>query len=395
MQVVFKKIGIAIAFFFLYQQMWSPFIFNGTINDVAVFISKILSVVYLLAWFNNFLANRTSYKPVLYVAIIFLSLFISTVLMDGDIRRWFSMAYCPLGLAAFFCVNTIEKHKLKIMLSGIAGLFWIVCLLNFIFVILFPEGLKGLRGQNEMGMYLLGGENQVGFPLLVGLAFMLLSSVINKSPKFFVLSYFCLQITALLIIFSGGNITGTFMAYFMLMPIIRKKVGKFSLNYILLTIFGLFFIFIVFNQLSILLHNETVIYIITEVFDKSLDLSGRTEIWDIVLKKFFDSPILGHGIQDSVNLFIINHIKFSAHNQYLQSLYEGGVLMYISFIPLIGYASNSLKRCNDNYILLSTIVGIIVMGMSEAAGLTGLIVLLLLACTINRHYSKENRLVKK
>lgn len=247
-------------------------------------------------------------------------------------------------------------------------------------VIISPDGLI-VNGSNT---YFLGGENHVGFSLMIGLCFMLCDKYLNSTSIIFLLSYITIQVTAILIIFSGGNVTGTLVAIALLLPIF-KQIGNISYSLIIGLFVGAFFTFIVFEQLAVILNNQTIQYIIITLLGKSLTLSGRTDIWDIVLFRFWGSPIIGHGIRESVNLFSIWGRDFSAHNQLLQSLYEGGFLIYISLIPIVRCAGKSLKKSRSlNIIFIATTIGVLLMSMSEAAGINWIVTFFQLATIISK-----------
>lgn len=373
-------ISIWFPFFFLFQQCWSPILITESINTIFCLISKIVSVIVLLQWALLVLNKKISAKPVLYTGLIYLCLFISTIIMDGDIRRLFSFTYCPIGLAALFGIYSTNINKQKLFIHSVAVFFYIINLINCLLVIISPDGLI-VNGNNT---YFLGGENHVGFSLMIGLCFVLCDKYLNSTNIIFLLSYITIQVTAILIIFSGGNVTGTLVAIALLFPFF-KQLGHISYSLVVGLFIGTFFTLIVFEQLAVILNNQTIQYIIITLLGKSLTLSGRTDIWDIVLFRFWGSPIIGHGIRESVNLFSIWGRDFSAHNQLLQSLYEGGFLIYISLIPIVRCAGKSLKKSRSlNIIFIATTIGVLLMSMSEAAGINWIVTFFQLATIISK-----------
>lgn len=69
---------------------------------------------------------------------------------------------------------------------------------------------------------------------------------------------------------------------------------------------------------------------ITLFLRKSTSLSGRTVVWDEVLKLFKESPIIGHGYGTKVDYgsTFVGH----AHNAYYQYLLIGGIIGLVLFI---------------------------------------------------------------
>lgn len=153
----------------------------------------------------------------------------------------------------------------------------------------------------------------------------------------------------------------------------------------------LIFIFlIIFNNLQNIITNPIVRYIVEDQLGKDLTLTHRTVIWDQVIYKFFMKPIWGYGMQDTYNLFTIpvgNTFKtFSAHNQLLQSLYEGGILLFLAFTPLFMVVNKLIKSSLTKHYFNAIIIGLLVMYMSEASGIIFLIIIMSLGYCIGTYH---------
>lgn len=103
-------------------------------------------------------------------------------------------------------------------------------------------------------------------------------------------------------------------------------------------------------------------------------MTNRTVIWDIVIGGFLESPIIGNGVRDTMNLFYISEQYtrgyMSAHNQILQTLYESGILFFVSLIPLINALNKSLKNTLPfvEIVIKGCICSFLIMYMAEAPG---------------------------
>lgn len=391
-----SKIWAAVQFFFLYQTVWCPFIFiqGSDINALSTLLSKAITVLVVLQWMLAVNNKKTAPQLVLYTIMIYISLGISTFIMDGDIRRWISISYYPIGIAALFSVYAQSPAKCRCFILSVGWMFWTLCFLNFVLVILAPVGIMMPGILNAQ--YILGGENLVGIHLMVGLAFVLCAYRMNAFKKKYVISYFIMQGSSVLIIFSGGNVTGTTIGFIVLLiPIVKQFFNKFSLASITGIIVGVFILLFIFGQLAVVLDDENVQYLITQVLGKNLTLTHRTTIWDEVVIELSASPVWGYGIRDTYNLFKVDNYMFSAHNQLMQSLYEGGYMILAVASPLVIYSSKKLKSAAKySLICKASLLGVFIMMMSEAAGLVHLITLYSLSASLGsvRHYSHKNSL---
>lgn len=380
-QSVGNKVADIVLFYLLFQPIWSPFLIFGTINLICVTLSKIIAL-YTIIKYISICADGSgmSFKPFGYMSLIFVSLFISTIWGDGEIRRFFSMVYCPLGLLSLFKIKCRSLKSSRFFIHSISLLFYALCLIEFVFVIFFPEGVI----INNVNMYFLGGENLIGFSLLCGLLIVLIDYYLKGCSKKYLLSYIIMETMTVLMVFSGGNVVGTVISLILLMPVARPFL-KIRFIYIVLIFVGAFAFIIVFNHLSNLLSNSYVQYLIEDVLGKNLTLTSRTNIWEMAVNGFFKNPIWGYGIRESTDLFYFAKTKqeLSAHNQLLQSLYEGGIMFYISWIPLIIYTSRILNNTKHLGILIKVVtIGLMSMYMSEASGLAFLLFVIAVACSI-------------
>lgn len=133
----------------------------------------------------------------------------------------------------------------------------------------------------------------------------------------------------------------------MIPNVIQRKIASLSLNTLLLVFVSLFVFVILFGNLMIILESPLVSYVIEDLLGKNLTLTNRTLIWGMVVDGFLNSPIIGNGVRETTSLFYISeqYTKgyMSAHNQILQSLYETGILFFVSLVPLFNELNKSLK----------------------------------------------------
>ena len=85
-------------------------------------------------------------------------------------------------------------------------------------------------------------------------------------------------------------------------------------------------------------------FIIKDVLHKNLTFTGRTYIWDKGLKFIKDRLIIGYGKEASSIRTQKFHNKFAVncHNNILEELYQGGILLLIAYVYMLFVAFKRL-----------------------------------------------------
>lgn len=85
---------------------------------------------------------------------------------------------------------------------------------------------------------------------------------------------------------------------------------------------------------------------IAGTLEKSLTLTGRTEIWEAAVPIIRESLFFGHGVNDNFGAFVswTAGTLWQAHNQYLQLAYDSGVLGIAVFVSFLVVAGRCLDR---------------------------------------------------
>ena len=194
-----------------------------------------------------------------------------------------------------------------------------------------------------------------------------------------------------MIIFSGSNVVGLVCMLLFLIPnVIQRKIASLSLNTLLLVFVSLFVFVILFGNLMIILESPLVSYVIEDLLGKNLTLTNRTLIWGMVVDGFLNSPIIGNGVRETTSLFYISeqYTKgyMSAHNQILQSLYETGILFFVSLVPLFNELNKSLKGSVPFFSLIvkGSIFSFLVMYMAEAPGMDKILNLVVFGLLVSK-----------
>lgn len=363
-----------ILFYFLFDRELLNILHSEQLTYVFTAVSKVFSIIIIAI----LLLKHREKKMIAFFGYIFLPFFcmlLSTIINDGNIRTVFTVMYPIFSLAALIIWQCDTLYRTVYFVRCISILYFSLAVINFIFLILSPSYFVSNSGD----MYFLGGENHIGYPLIKGLCFVLLDYYFTGN-KIYLFTYLIVHITTILIVFSGSNMIGLFcMILFVIPNPLSRLIRNLSLCRLLMMFSGVFVFIILLGNLNVLLNTSLASYVIEGLLGKELTLSYRTIIWDMVIDGFFNSPFIGNGIRDTVNLFYISERYttgyMSAHNQILQSLYECGILFFISLVPVVYNVSNKCQYAVPfvGNIFKATYCTILVMFMGEAPGMDKLL----------------------
>lgn len=153
-----------------------------------------------------------------------------------------------------------------------------------------------------------------------------------------------------------------FYCYFFNNNFFRKIFNKYTYLLVILLVF-----FLVILPGS----NSIVLPIFSKLLNKSITLTGRTPIYDLVVKRIIENPILGYGVLNDESFYqLINH--YNCHNIIFDQIFIGGILGLILFIFLMYCVVNELFKVNNEkykYILITFIFIFLLRNMFESPGM--------------------------
>ena len=233
-------------------------------------------------------------------------------------------------------------------LTALSAFSWIVIALNFFSVLLFPYGLFQRQNVSNINqsIFFFGVDNQFGRVLYPCMAIIVFFETFYKKKRYL------LSISAIGMVgfgyFYRGNGAGiiSFVIYCALLILFFASKQKVLLNGIKLSV-----LIIALNVL--LLSSKAILSIdfvkgIFQALGKDTTLTGRTDIWDAGLKVFSKHPLIGIGQQVDDIVVMVDGTPYMAHNRFLQTLLEGGIvsfsLMILSFGCIIMKGQKNIHR---------------------------------------------------
>lgn len=352
---------------------------NELFSTIIMQLSRIAVVVLPLIILSK--NTKNNYNKVFYCLLIYIGVSFVSSLAGGSLRIWLPRIIPLLGITAFisFCATSYSKYRCFI--NSVSMFYFILISINLFLGVFYPSTF----GEGEGGKrYLIGYQNGVGFPLLIGFVFNYLNSIYNNKRSLYFL-YVFFHIVTLVLASSATSIIAFLLIIFMLyFPAISKFFQKFSITGYLIIYMCISYcvIFLIgLNSFNI----SWLEKLLNDYFSKDLSFSQRTLIWEVVLKKIVANPIWGYGISEYSSFEVIKngvYVVNISHNQLIQCLYEGGIVSLIVVLMTIWYILWSVK--NNNHKELETffyvaIMGLLVMLMMETVGFQSLYIILSLA----------------
>lgn len=330
-------LGIMVLFLLLCRPVQIPYFRDGSLlNTIYATLSKAAFVGVAVRFFMNLnLGKRGIFLSVVLFQFVFV---LSTLLGDGSLYHVIMHMYPILGMLMLLTLAFETPKKAKRFVAAVARLFLVLLLINLAFMILAPDRFHvTYENGGEATNYFLGLENQVGYALLLGFVFAALDRhYTGKDGLFF--AYCGVYFLTTFWIFSAATVlgAGVIIAY-MVLPVFRRFLDRRRMAEILLA-YGIVVVLLVLCS-TVILNWGPIRLLITEVLGKNVTLTHRTEVWAVAVKDICQKLFLGYGVHESGNYFQIHvvypggnefDIMLSAHNQVVQTLYEGGLLAIIA-----------------------------------------------------------------
>ena len=323
-------------------------------------------------------------KFILFVILFYCSLLFSTFYFSHSYVNLIYEFASILSWIVLFKINMLDnKDK---FLTTLENTFFVLLLINFITIILFPGGFY-LNSSGYSGNYFLGYDNNLITYIFPALALSFTNSL-NKNGKIGLKSIFLLIISFCSIIFTWSA-TGVVSMVMMIVLFFAYTINKKDFpikKYIVVAL--CLFIGIVFLRFQ-----NIFSFIIEGWLKKDLTFTGRTYIWDIFISEIKKSILIGHGIVDSK--YLIRTLNAGhAHNYFLQILYQGGLVTFNMFLGFFFSVINKVKNCKEKKYVGIVIFVYLISFIFEAYSLTNMFIIVLLIAYYYEPSSKNLKGVK-
>lgn len=267
----------------------------------------------------------------------------------------------PFLMAFFLKFN--EKKHLKV-LEVWKNILAILVFIDFITILFFPNGMYS-DGLQSLNWFL--GYKTARFALELPLC--VISGYLSqiKRGKYGISTYILILLTAFCSYRSQATTSFVCTLLLGLLYIVLNLENKFK--------GGFNFFYKLFNYKTVISSYALVDFLfisinsvpflqrfIVVVLHKNANLTTRTYIWEAVILKIFERPLLGYGIldQDTYIQITQNVYANSPHNMILEILVSCGIIGLILYILILIQALKRRDRIYKNY-ELPMVAGIIIM----------------------------------
>lgn len=347
-KINYQKIIIVLCLF--------PFVQNAFQLFVPSFekINLLWKILVVTLYVALTLFKSKKIDKLLYTAILCnMYMIIPTFLHDGSYTKFFGYFIDSVGL--LFVLNRMSYKPM--FLSGVKLFCRIMLYINFILLIIYPQGIYVEDNGYLATRYLfLGMDNQAAILLVT---FMIIIYAIEKRQSDRLRSVFWVDFTVFIIstilIWCGTEIVGV-LIYIGALIFQKRTKRVITINHCIYILFALFVFVVVINGFDIFS------FFVVSFLKKDMTLSGRTLIWIEGIKEWLKYPILGHGYQETEALISFSNIQGyvrGAHNQILNFLLHGGVLSAFCYVFLFRTVHNFIVFFKENKFVNTLTLGIL------------------------------------
>lgn len=285
-----------------------------------------------------------------------------TYVLTFFIRNTLPSVWEPIIVISLSVIVSVGYRKASDTTLGTFRFFFeILTYFQFLTQLIYPDGMFINEGYTQN--WILGFKNVPIRILLPGICIAMVDCYRRKGT--ILTPRLILQVLAFtnIIILSNSatSLVGMGCFYILLVVFYKRKFPKWL--DIVTVVLGTMLIFILIYFANIQYRFE---YLLVGLLGKSLDFTGRTNVWRHAIEIITRNPLLGIGLYDSYKSILgsYNH----AHQYWLQILLQSGIVGLISHFSIFFAANSSLKRTEDRFesrIIAITCFCLLIMGIDE------------------------------
>lgn len=345
-----------------------PFIGINVINDNILLSSAskmIVSIIGYLMLFENFNYN----KNILNIKLILLVMLYSFIILFSAVINnniTIGMIYTNFVYIGFIIYINYCMKDFKNFINALNILFTLLIIYNLILAIFVKSSYMyiGYQGSQKVFVGTFESRNGISMVMIPAIAFILIRSeyIYEKVRNKDILLCFMVLIIILLSKSSTGFIVGSLLVIYVLL--LKKIKINININK-LMSIYT-----IIYTQVVIFRIQETVFRgFIENTLQKNVTLTGRTLIWDFIMKIIPNSLIFGYGRNDIIAQNAIIRDVTEAHNGLLEILLCTGIIGLFVFILILLNVFKALNKSNSkiSYILSMAIFLYFCIALTESA----------------------------
>ena len=287
------------------------------------------------------------------IMIVYLVYLISITYIQGNGNIHLIISNLKVVLLIMLMESEIQYDVYK----GIHVLFGVVALyslINYFSLFLFPNGVYQVKTvwnewyTDSNAYWIFGYKNShaswyILLELISAIQYYISQ---NKKNKIILYVVVFVSITSQIALHSSTGLVATILGAIGIMCLTSRKIEKLKL-YVNANI-----VTIIYFILAILIMADAATFlgpIIKNLFSKDLTFNNRTHAWAVALVNIINKPFFGWGIlSSSQTKAVLGSLTYNhAHNQWLQILWQGGVVLagiFATFILTITKGINKIRN---------------------------------------------------
>lgn len=323
--------------YFMYFLIFIPFFWPSYFTETGKFelIEFTLTYLSLILMVFEIIRNRIRSDVVLPFIILvaeYVILIVSTYRFQGELITTINTTIKKLCLCLVVTKALDDRDKINSMLHVIRDITIALFVLNIVTEIVYPAGIPGVTTSDLTPHYFLGNVNRVVRVIYPGVfASVILGAKVNR------------RITRSITLFYIGIIYQSLFCYTSATTMVAFgliTIWIFFSDFIKMhidVIYTAIITIVAYIEISlvILSSNAFLTNFLTSLFGKTISFSGRTFIWARTIIQIIRNPLWGYGIQNADTLQRQLSNQFSAHNYYLDLIYQRGIIGLIVFLILL------------------------------------------------------------
>lgn len=269
---------------------------------------------------------------------------IITTILDASITQSINFSAKIILPAILFATF---GDDLESIIRSIFAVLSILAIINFISLLLFPDGLYVTGATNQASEnWVLGFKNKhivFFFPLILSTLYLCALDGV-KVDKVIVLLIVGLSIA---IAGSGTAIACLAVAFiFVLASFTKGKHSPFNARTYFLVSLALFVAVVILRL------QDHFSFIIVDVLGKDLTFTNRTSLWDEALRHISEHPFVGAGYWEATRKHLLFNSQsiVSAHNYLLELMFTGGIISLLLFLGINFLLASRLRQYNSQRI---------------------------------------------
>lgn len=304
-------------------------------------------------------------------------------------------------IVVLLMVEYFMRYRYKSGIHIILFITGVFVVADLISVVAFPNGIyQTATVWNEWStsyaaQWILGNKNNRIVWYLVAILLVYLNNYYERTFKSGLMLYGMILISEIAVISvksSTSTAVITIVSIFILLATIRGEKLKLKLNVFVLNI-----AYIVLLILVLVGMTDFLSPVVEKLFNKELTFSNRTYAWSACIIQILEKPILGWGMisTDQARDALGSLAYVNAHNQWLQILWQGGIVQLFLFVILLSYISSRINKINDirlNVVAVSMFFAFLVEMIFEVEMGSTLSWILLLLMVYMEHYDAVDSL---